>query len=396
MQNYLMNEPGVQFQLFITGYASSTKVTISVHKSQFQSNFVLTQGQTQVVKIPAYAEMSGTAKFCNTVLVRADQDVSVLALSSKANSADTNVVYPISSLGTDYYILTPVGDGDRRFYQEFSIIAWRDPVQVEIHLKGSVRFQERIYQAGTKLSVSLLPYEAVQFQSHQDLSGTRIRAPQPVAVLSGHSCARKNTKCNHVVEQLLPVTRWGREFFIPPLSFQMKYDIAYIVASQTTLITYFSGDTHQNQLLRAGTVFQLEVTRTGPLYISASAGVQVFFFCTGGSHNGIAFDPFLLTIPDASSYCTSYSLMGQKSFENYALIVVKKVAAAGITMGGRPLGGVSWKQIPGSEYVWGEYSLGNGASQYVMGHPDTPFGLLSFGIANRNAYGAVALCQGGE
>ncbi|KAL8220199.1 UNVERIFIED_CONTAM: hypothetical protein K2H54_040445 [Gekko kuhli] len=393
MQNYLMNDPKAQFQLFISGYASSTRVTVSVYKSQFKSNFVLTQGQTQVVNIPAYAEMSGTAKFCNTILVQADRDVSVLALSSKTNSADTNVVYPVNSLGTDYYILTPAGDGDR-FYKEFSIIAWRDPIQVEISLKGSVRFQERIYKAGAKLSVSLLPYEAVQFQSRQDLSGTRIRSPQPVAVLSGHSCAHKNTKCNYVVEQLLPVASWGRAFFIPPLSFQMNYDIAYIVASQTTLITYFSGGVHKNQLLAAGTVFQLEVIQTGPVYISASAGIQVFFFCTGGSHNGIAFDPFFLSIPDISSYCTSYSLMSQTGFENYVLIIAKKMAAGGIAMDGRQLGGVSWKQIPESEYVWSEYSLGNGASQYVMGHPDTPFGLLSFGIANRNGYGAVALCQG--
>ncbi|XP_077196891.1 IgGFc-binding protein-like [Paroedura picta] len=331
MQNYLMSVPGAEFQLFISGYASLTRVTVSLYKSQFQNNFVLTQGQTQVVKIPAYVEMSGTAKSCNTILVRADQDVSVLALSSKENSADTNVVYPVSSLGTEYYVLTPVGSGDK-LYKEFSIIAWRDPVEVDITLKGSVRFQERVYKAGAQLRVSLLPYEAVQFQSRQDLSGTRIRSPQPVAVLSGHSCARKNTKCNHVVEQLLPVTSWGRAFFIPPLSFQTKYDIAYIVASQATLITYFSGGAHKNQLLQPGSVFQLEVIRTGPFYLTSSSGIQVFFFCTGGSHNGIAFDPFFLSIPDVSSYCTSYSIRSQEGFENYGLIIAKKMAAAGITM----------------------------------------------------------------
>ncbi|XP_048357601.1 IgGFc-binding protein-like [Sphaerodactylus townsendi] len=392
MQNYKMDHPGAQFQLFISGYASSTRVTVSIYKSQFRGNFILTRGQTQVVTIPKYAEMPGTAKFCNTVLVEADQDVSVLALNSKQNSADTNVVYPVDSLGTEYFILTPPGDGTG-LYKEFSIIAWREAVEVEIYLKGSVRFQQRIYKTGTKLSVSLLPYEAVQFQSRQDLSGTRIRSSQPVAVLSGHSCARLNTKCNHVVEQLLPVTSWGRSFFVPPLSFQTKYDIAYIVASQSTLVTYFSGGTHKNQLVMAGTVFQLKVTPSAPLYISASAGIQVFFFCTGGSYNRIAFDPFLLNIPDTSSYCTSYSLRSQTGFENYALVIAKKAVAAAVAMDGKPLGGVSWKPIPGSEYVWREYSLGEASSQYTVGHPDTPFGLLSFGIANQNGYGAVALCQ---
>ncbi|XP_061452964.1 IgGFc-binding protein-like [Rhineura floridana] len=392
LQNHKLDYPEAQFQLFISSYSPSTTITVSVYKSKFQSKFSLPQGQTMSVKIPAFAEMGGTTKFCNTVLVTANQDISVLALSSKKNTADTTVVYPIHNLGVEYYIFTPPGELSKS-YKEFSVIAWRDRTAVEIHLKGSVRFQERIYPAGSKLNVILSPYEAIQLQSRQDLSGTLVKSTRPVAVLSGHTCANMNTNCNHVVEQLLPVSSWGRAFFLLPLSFQMKYDLAYIIASQTTTVTCVSGGIHTNYNLVAGQELKLKVTSSGPIYITANVGIQVFFFSTGGTHSGLTFDPFFLTIPDVFRYCTSYSLGGQVGFENYVFIIMKTAAVAGITMDGRSLSGASWRQIPGTEYSWSEYSLGKGGSTHSMAHPSIPFGLLSFGIADRNAYGAAALCQ---
>ncbi|XP_053124186.1 IgGFc-binding protein-like isoform X2 [Hemicordylus capensis] len=389
MQNYKLDYSQAQFQLFISGYASSTSIVVLVNKSRFRSTFFLAGGQSASVKIPAYAEMFGTAKFCKTVMVQANQDVSVLALNSKDRSTDTSVVYPVSSLGMEYYVLTPTGD----LYKEFSVIAWRDRTAVEIHLKGSVRFQERVYPAGSKLNVFLSPFEAIQFQSRQDLSGTLVRSTRPVAVLSGHTCAYKNSKCNHVAEQLLPVSSWGRAFFVLPLSFQMKYDLAYIVASQSTLVTCVSGGIQKSHTLEAGQVLQLEVTRSVPIYITANVGIQVFFFCTGGTRNGVTFDPFFLSVPDVFSYCTSYSLRAQKGFDNYALIVTKTIATAGITMDGRALGTVSWRQIPGTEYSWSEYSLGKEGRGHAMEHRNTPFGLLGFGITFENGYGSTALCR---
>ncbi|KAJ6663498.1 hypothetical protein lerEdw1_009577 [Lerista edwardsae] len=392
MQNYKLDYSQGQFQLFVTSYAPSTSFTVSIYKSRFRRAFLLAQSQTVSVKIPAFVEMGGTAKSCYTVLVQANQDVTMLALNSKDRSTDTTIVYPAQSLGTEYYVLTPAGEAPET-YKEFSIIAWRDRAAVEVHLMGSVRFQERIYPAGSKLSISLSPFEAIQIQSRQDLSGTRIRSAQPVAVLSGHSCAYKNSKCNHVVEQLLPVSSWGQTFFVLPLSFQKKYDLAYIVASQTTLLNCISGGTHKSYNLKAGQVLQLEVTQPSPIYITSNVGIQVFFFCTGGVRNGVTFDPFFLSVPDVSSYCSSYTLRAQVGFENYALIVTKTAAAAGIVLDRRSLGRVSWTQIPGTEYSWSEYSLGKRDSDHSMEHPNVPFGLLSFGIAYEDGYGTAALCR---
>ncbi|XP_070620019.1 IgGFc-binding protein-like isoform X1 [Erythrolamprus reginae] len=392
MQNDQLDYSKAEFQLLISGNIDQTKVNVLVYKSTFQKEFSLPLGTTVVVTIPAYVETFGTVKFCHTVLVTANQNISVVALSRKGNSSDTTVVYPIQNLGMMYYVLTPWGAVSKT-YKEFSVIAWDKETRVEIHLEGPVRFQDIIHPAGTKLDINLLPYEAVQLQSSQDLSGSLIRATRPVAVLSGHSCAQVYTECSHVVEQLLPVQSWGHSFFLLPLSFQIQYGVAYVVTSQATTVTYASGGTHKTYDLKLGQRLHLKVMPSKPIYITATVGIQVFLFCPGGTHSGRTFRPFFLTIPDVLSYCTSYSFESQAGFENYAFLVAKTAAAGGLTMDGDPLGGVSWKEIAGTGYSWSEYILGNEECVHSIQHPDSPFSLISMGIANGSSYGEVGICQ---
>ncbi|XP_026558168.1 IgGFc-binding protein-like [Pseudonaja textilis] len=392
MQNYRLGFSEAEFYLIISAQVPLTTVNVLVYKSTFQKKFILSPGHTAIVKFPTYVQIGGTSKSSHTVLVTANQNISVVALNSKKNSADTTLVYPIQTLGTVYYVLTPL-TYDSKIYKEFSVIAWDKSTVVEIHLKGTVKFQYRVYPAGSKLYVTLRPYEVIQLQSYQDLSGTLVRATHPVAVLSGHSCAQVNTKCSHVIEQLLPVQSWGRSFFILPLPFQTQYDIAYVIASQMTTVTSVSGGTHKNYDLKSGQLLLLKVTQSNPIYITANVGIQVFFFSPGGTHLGYTFHPFFLTIPDVLSYCASYSFKSQMGFENYALILAKTAEVGGFTMDGHALGGVSWKKITGTEYSWSEYRLGKEGFIHSIGHPGSPFSLLSVGIAEWRSYGTVGVCQ---
>ncbi|XP_062996671.1 IgGFc-binding protein-like [Elgaria multicarinata webbii] len=392
MQNHKLEQPEPQFQLFISGYHDFTSVTVSICSSHKMRKLTIFKGKTTVVKLPAYMEMAGTAKLCKSIMVRSSAITTVLAFSSKKNTADTMVVYPVSYLGVEYYVVTPPGELPNT-YKEFSVIAWEDRTAVEIHLKGSVTFKGHHYPAGSKLDVVLSPYEAIQLQSLQDLSGTFIRSVKPVAVLSGHTCAHKNTNCNHVMEQLLPVSTWGQAFIVPPLSFQTKYDLAYVVSSQTTAVTQVTGGFYTNYNLVAGQVLQLKVTHSDPIYITANAGIQVFFVCTGGTHSHLTFDPFFINIPDTSSYGKSYTVKGWMNFENFAYIIAKTAATSTISIDKHSLGSVSWRPILGTEYSWTEFSLGMEDRIFELLDQKNAFGVLSFGIADRNGYGSAGLSK---
>ncbi|XP_075763605.1 IgGFc-binding protein-like isoform X2 [Pelodiscus sinensis] len=390
MQNDLQPTLSSDFRLLITAYDPATLITISMKKPALRKSVQASAGQTVTVKIPPYAEMTGSTVFDNTVVVRADSDISVLSFNSKSNSADTTPVYPVHSLGTEYYVITPTVGTDR--YREFAIVAWEGPTTVEVYLKGAVIFQGKTHARGSKLTIKLEEHQAAQLQSPVDVSGTRIVSQKPVAVYVGHTCVTRATQCDHVSEQLLPVSSWGTSFIVPSLSSERQHDFLYVATSQTTQVEVQSGRSKISRALTAEQVMLYGIPSSTALLFSANARVQLMFFSNGGTKGNIRYDPFFMAIPAISSYCQSYHIYGFDDFENYALIIAKTSESAGVTIDKRPLHNVLWKPLLGTEYSWAEYSLGKGSQAHSMEHASSPFGLLSVGIGNQKAFGSPAIC----
>ncbi|KAH0631342.1 hypothetical protein JD844_005631 [Phrynosoma platyrhinos] len=379
-----------KFELLITGYHPATTVTVTANGHIVQKTFSLTEGQTFPVELPDTLEILGNTFSDKTVWIQADKDISVFSSSHKDYTTGATVVYPIQQLGTLYYVVTPEGNMENTF-KEFAVMAHAVPTRVDIELQGTVIFKRNVYHAGNRLTVELQAFQAIQIQSSDDLSGTRIESNEPVAVLSGHSCAMKHAHCDHVVEQLLPVPSWGTTFLVPPLSFQRRYDTAYVTASHPTTVSYQSGPTKFSHQMETGEVIQLNVQPSQPLYILADHGIQVLFFFTGGSRGSRMYDPFLINISPVTSYCKSYHVNGMNQFDNYAIILAKTSESGGITLDKKAIGSIHWKPILGTEYSWAEHRLARTA--FSLEHPSTPFGLFLLGVSQRDGYGSVPPCS---
>ncbi|XP_035754318.1 IgGFc-binding protein-like [Egretta garzetta] len=391
MQNGLQQTLNSNFKLLITGYSPFTSVTISMKKPGLRMTVQASAGQTILVKVPPQAEMVGSKIFDNTVVVRANNAISVVMVNEKPTSVDSTVVYPVHSWGTEYHVVTPNVGTDR--YGEFVVAAWDEPTVVDVHLKAAVTYQGRSYPRGSVLSISLEPFQAAQLQSPSDMSGTRIVAQKPVAVFTGHTCLARFAHCDHLVEQLQPVSSWGTTFIVPPLPFETQSDIIYVSTSQQTRVESQHGVTKTTRELRPNrsTLYGLQALNT--LYLSTNAGIQVIFFADGGNKGAVSYDPFFMTIPDVSSYCNSYNLFALEGYDNYALLIVKTSETTGMTLNKTPLRNVAWKPIPGTEYSWAGQSLGSQFAVHTLEHKTSPFGLLNVGIREQKAYGAAAVCD---
>ncbi|XP_026558170.1 IgGFc-binding protein-like isoform X2 [Pseudonaja textilis] len=380
-----------EFKLLITGSVQSTPVTIIMKQPALRVTVIANAGETLSVKIPPEVEMVGSNIFDNTLTIRADHDISIVSLSYKPHSTGSTIVYPMESLGTEYYVMTPNVGTDR--YREFAILSWAEPTSIDVYLKGPVTFQGKSYLRGRKLTISLQPYQAAQFQGQVDLSGTKIISQKPVAVYSGHTCVSRQIQCDHVLEQLLPVTSWGMKFIVPSLPFNTEYDIVYVSVSQGTRVDVQNGQIKNTRTLQAAQVAFYGIQGTSALSISASSGIQVMFFSDGGTFGNLKYDPFFMAIPDISSYCLAYNIYSSDQFENYALIIAKSSETSGLTVDGRPLRSLQWRVVSGTDYSWTAHSLGQKQNTiYKIDHPSSPFGLLSVGIANGKACGSPAVC----
>ncbi|XP_039662365.1 IgGFc-binding protein-like isoform X2 [Perca fluviatilis] len=395
MQNYAPDYDSPRFQLYITAVQANAKVTVQVPPLNFKQEKTLNAGETVTISLPTSVEMYGSQKSPNTVRIEASADVTVTSFSSKLYTADTSVVYPTTEWGTEYFIFTPAGSPYGSF-KEFSVTNGKESNKVEIFPLGPISFQGRVYESGSRMLIDLQPYESVQLQSVYELSGTRVASQLPVAVVTGHTCTWRFSKCNHVYEQLLPVSRWGSSFIVPPLTFQDRYDSVFLLASQPTRATVQYGNREEVLTLTRGQIIEVRYHNPETLSIQADHGIQVLMLFNGVTRSWLSFyDPFLMTILPTDRFCSSYSLEALEGFENQALIVAQTSAMAELRIDGTNLPrNIEWKKIAGTDFSWAEmpYKQNPGNNKHTVSSSGSRFALYSIGVSQMNGYGAPGQC----
>ncbi|XP_039369919.1 adhesion G protein-coupled receptor E3-like isoform X2 [Mauremys reevesii] len=385
-----------QFEMQISGYFAFTSVSVSISnytgdRGRFEKKIMVNQGEMVRVRLPESVGIKGTTNFSKVVLVKADKDISVVSVSNKHMNPETTVLYPVSSLGNEHYLVTP-STQSLDSYPEFSVMTYEDHNRVEVHVKGKLRYETGVYSTGTKLEIKLHAFQGIQLQGIADLSGTRIVSEKPVAVLVGQVCFCNNTKCNHVFEQLLPVCSWGTTYIIPPFPWQKVDEMVYITASQSTTVLYQLGEQQETVTLAGGSVLQRPVKPWIPVSISANVGIQVVFYSVGAAVPNSS-HAFLMNVPDVACYCQMYSINAQEGFENFALMVANIAETGAIILDNQPLRGVVWNRVPGTEFVWGMRPLGPAISSHAVEHPSSPFALLGVGTTTMDSYGIPGSCR---
>lgn len=370
-----------------------TKVKVTAVGEVYEKE--IDPGTSVSFKLSDRVEMKGSKKSHQAVLIEASQDVTVMSLNFKKYTADTSVVYPVKDWGTEYIIFTPASTHKDTF-KEFSITNHKEPNSVEIFLQGSVRFEGKYQRRGSKMTIKLEPFETVQIQSQDNLSGTKVISGLPVAVSSGHTCVQKYTSCNHVYEQLLPVNSWGNEFIIAPLHyhtfFSNLHDSVFVQASQPTKIAMNVNGRVQSYTMFAGQTLELNSYWPHAIYLTSDKGIQVLFEFNGGPEDTLKyFDPFLMTILPTNQFSTSYSLEGQDGFSNNIIVVARNKDLDGIKIDHKPEStNFNWQKVDGTDFSWSVMYYSIGANFYRISHPSSPFGVYSFGVAYANGYGSPA------
>ncbi|XP_010128119.1 PREDICTED: IgGFc-binding protein-like, partial [Chlamydotis macqueenii] len=337
-------------QLLLTAYSDSTNVTVTMHGGTFTNTVTLRKDETVSLRIPSNVELAGTRISDKAVLIQSTKEISVVSVNAKTYTVGATAVLPVEKLGNKYYVVTPKDDY-KDSLMEFAVAAGKTSTIVSIKVKGQFYYRRRKYSSGSTLRVSLNPYHSIQLQSSKDLSGTEITSDNPVAVFSGHSCVKVHTGCDYVVEQLLPVTAWGKAYVIPPKPSQTYTDFAYVVAAE-----------------------------------------KVVFFFTGAKKGSIRHDPYLLNIPPISAYCTSYRVSSLDGYENHVVLIARNEAASTTTLNQKTERAMFWQAIPGTDFSWTTVSMNKPAEIWSAEHKQTPFGLLVLGFQHYAGYGFAGLC----
>ncbi|HPT32630.1 MAG TPA: IgGFc-binding protein, partial [Prolixibacteraceae bacterium] len=170
--------------------------------------------------------------------LNADNPVNVYALNHDNNSSDVAVVYPMVSLGKEYFTMcyTPHVDYGNLVHgrnSEFVVVASEDSTSVQITTSVTT---DGLHTGGNPFTIKLDKGELYQVQSLEgDLTGSHILADKPVAVYSGNYSTTVPLEAtggmDHMFEQMPSIRTWGREYYTVPLAGRSK-DYFRIMASQ--------------------------------------------------------------------------------------------------------------------------------------------------------------------
>jgi len=216
-------------------------------------------------------------------------------------SFDGAHILPVEALGTEYIVQTADAD---EMATEFVIMTTKPgttnvtidlPVNsnkgktqhIDIPLSGS----KQIYIVRSKAPNPEDPDDVI------DLSGSTICADQPIAVWSGNQLAsvpnQDAMSKDHAYDQLLPVTKWGKKFLIPPTGNHTQYNeihVSGLLDNTSVVVRNLDGTKNWTMSSRDDSIVVLQGPLGGNLdgmetYIEADKPIQVYLYSSAGAAN---------------------------------------------------------------------------------------------------------------
>ena len=165
------------------------------------------------------------------------QSAANVHVNIKNNGVDEGfLAIPDKALGTEYYVATFCRFGGRC---QFSVTPVEDETSVMVYFPTNVNGtsvclnQDEINTAySVELPFLLDEYDVLYIESLNDLTGTYITSNNRIAVFSGATgVTSAHGPEAHMIEQLLPVNRWGTKFYAVPNIYNPAGDEFLILAS---------------------------------------------------------------------------------------------------------------------------------------------------------------------
>ena len=161
------------------------------------------------------------------LLIEATSDIVVYAINRANGTSDAFLALPTDALGSIYYVASYKPPGNGGHISQVGILGVAANTHITVVIPGNLNrsiliwYGDKVCHDGDTVNVTINQYETVQLESLADLTGVRIHASAPVAVLSGDaasSTSDDHTWQDHLVEQLAPTRSWGTTFATVPFA----------------------------------------------------------------------------------------------------------------------------------------------------------------------------------
>ncbi len=398
IRNYKI-EPGkksniLNLELFISG-DKDANVEIEITSINFKKKLFVNAGTIESVKVPPLAEIrsSEIVEEDRAVHIKSDTPIQVYGLSTRYQTTDTYLALPTEVLGKDYRVMC-YGYG-LELMAQFAVVATEDNTVVtivpEVETSAGVKPGEIMRVVLNKGDV----YQVAAKQDHLssrkcDFTGTKISATKNISVFSGHQCAYvpENIKaCNHLVEQVPPISTWGKHFYVGKLKGRSEYRYRVMADQNNTKIYENSKLISQ---LNAGEF--IERASKSNVLLTSNKQVLVSQYSLGYNNGDSLGDPMMILISPTQQFLKKYRLATPVNGEwnHYINVVVPTQAISSLLLNGFPVDSTKFEVVGISRYSIASIEVPFGTHTISASEP---FGLYSYGFGHNyhafDAYGTM-------
>lgn len=359
--------------------------------------------------------------------ITSNVEVSVYALNQAQFTSDAFMVLPTDALGRDYVIMAYPSSGsvqaENSTPSQFAITATEDQTTVNIEPRfptvvNGITPQTIVLDQGE----SYLVQADTRLQSTGDLTGTMVTSDKPIAVFGGHQRTTvpiqnqdlRSRDC--LVEQINPVTTWGRRSFIAPFPRSSdevnvgddmyrvlaRFDSTVVTVNDAQVAVIDAGEFYESSLRQA-----LDVRTSRPVLV---AQFKKTSSSTSAGSNSSVGDPLMMLVPPSEEFMNSYTFTNVQSTrriinnfgvtiedevykEQYITVVMPAPMGAGTTaadyynlqLDGAPIT-PAVRRIGSSRYVYFTQRMADGVHRISC---DTLIGLYVFGYGQAVSYGYI-------
>lgn len=396
------HDPGQNQMVAMITSKYNTSGVVKIPASNWEQTFSVGANAVTIINLPSYVEnTTSEAVTGKGVQVTSQLPVSVYTHQYNAMRSEATVVLPVSSLGSEYYVMTYNGyqDGGVVYPSEFLLVGTEDGTALTVTVSDATQGGK---VAGQTFPVLLNAGETYQVQSKEgssgDLTASFVTGNKKFNVFAGCRWTQVPTGCNfrdNLLEQMYPVATWGRQFVTAPFA-HMPYDLFRILAAEDgTEVSVQGVSGTQQYTIQAGEF--VEYKRSEPTFIASNQPVAVMQYLIGSDCSGYSVgDPsmvFLNSVEQIRDTVTMYNSAFEAITENYITVITKTADLPLTTFDGQALSGLGATietAGPGDAFSLATIKVSNGAHTIISqgcGIIATAYG---YGNVESYAYGGGA------
>jgi len=414
---YIEDRSTPNFELFISSDIT-TRLRIEIIGARYKLDTLVIGGTVRRLRVPPIAEVTGDGTLQpNAVRITSDHPISVTCLNERGSSTDSYLALPTTALGIEYYAMSYQSTPTNDLVSHMAIVATQDSTFVYItpsvmtsrNKSARIPFPV-IMNKGDVYQIAAMNFQPMvkDMQGRDsvifpDLTGTRIQSSKPIAVFSGHQCADVPMRvpfCNYIVEQVPPVTSWGKHFILGQFAKRSSY--AYRVLASRPNTKVFENSVFTKEL-QQGEMYENTSAGSRNIMLTANEPVLVAQYSHGylggiarNDERGLTIrgdsigDPMMLIVSPTQQFLKEYRFSTPKTsytnWKHYVNIIVPTEGLPSLRFNGRIVDTIRYtpENVGLSNYVTMKMDVPFGVHVFKS---DIPFGLYSYGFATNDAYG---------